>query len=489
MERELCDLAAKLVRGSPNGYVSGSAPEAASRRTKLVRNLLKSKRLPEEGWDDATIEHWISQLSLMDSNNFAGNVRAGEREARVASGIVSRRHFRLGHGIGRSGDVVAVQPKAAGSSVINQMTAILVKDLLNRVCGMRLLKGVLVLPMATGMSICLSLLALKRKRMEERPGSPDPKYVLWPRIDQKTCLKSIATACLVPVVIPNKLDGDTVRTDVGAIEDKVRQLGAENILCVLSTTSCFAPRVPDDVEAIARVCAKHGIGHIINNAYGVQDGKCCHIVNEACRVGRVDAVVQSTDKNLMVPVGGAIVAGPDKDFIEKYMSRCYAGRASMSPILDVLITLLSLGAKGYARLRDERKRLTTRFADVMQKVAEKHGARILSTPRNKVSFGITIPGIEIDDDDRAITAFGAMLFARGVSGARVVSCLASKTVADIEFSGYGASFTGYHSAYCALACAIGISSADIDALADRLDVTLADWTKKRKKKKNESLLR
>lgn len=33
------------------------------------------------------------------------------------------------------------------------------------------------------------------------------------------------------------------------------------------------------------------------------------------RVGRVDAVVQSTDKNFLVPVGGCIIAGGVKDDI------------------------------------------------------------------------------------------------------------------------------------------------------------------------------
>ncbi len=47
----------------------------------------------------------------MDRNNFPDNVGVGEREARVASDLVARRHFRLAHGIGRSGDVAAVQPK------------------------------------------------------------------------------------------------------------------------------------------------------------------------------------------------------------------------------------------------------------------------------------------------------------------------------------------------------------------------------------------
>ena len=47
----------------------------------------------------------------MDSNNFVDNVGVGEREARVACPLVARRHYGLAHGIGRSGDVAAEQPK------------------------------------------------------------------------------------------------------------------------------------------------------------------------------------------------------------------------------------------------------------------------------------------------------------------------------------------------------------------------------------------
>jgi O-phospho-L-seryl-tRNASec:L-selenocysteinyl-tRNA synthase len=36
-----------------------------------------------------------------------------------------------------------------------------------------------------------------------------------------------------------------VRTDMKALEATLDKLGAENVLCVLSTTSCFAPRAPD----------------------------------------------------------------------------------------------------------------------------------------------------------------------------------------------------------------------------------------------------
>ena len=53
----------------------------------------------------------LQEVALMDSNNFVDNVGVGEREARVACDLVARRHFRLAHGIGRSGDVGAEQPK------------------------------------------------------------------------------------------------------------------------------------------------------------------------------------------------------------------------------------------------------------------------------------------------------------------------------------------------------------------------------------------
>ena len=45
-------------------------------------------------------------------------------------GIVARRHFNFGHGIGRSGDISEVQPKAAGSSLLYQLTNRMVLDLI-----------------------------------------------------------------------------------------------------------------------------------------------------------------------------------------------------------------------------------------------------------------------------------------------------------------------------------------------------------------------
>ena len=57
---------------------------------------------------------------------------------------------------------------------------------------------------------------------------------------------------------------------------------------------------------MAEICHNLGIPHVVNNAYGVQSSKCMHILEESGKREknrRVDAFVQSTDKNLMVPVG------------------------------------------------------------------------------------------------------------------------------------------------------------------------------------------
>lgn len=46
--------------------------------------LLSNRRLPARGWDDAQIEYLLTEISLMDSNNFSENVGVGEREGRVS---------------------------------------------------------------------------------------------------------------------------------------------------------------------------------------------------------------------------------------------------------------------------------------------------------------------------------------------------------------------------------------------------------------------
>lgn len=48
-----------------------------------------------------------------------------------------------------------------------------------------------------------------------------------------------------PVVIENVLEEDMLRTDLKAITEKIAELGSDQVACVLTTTSCFAPRAID----------------------------------------------------------------------------------------------------------------------------------------------------------------------------------------------------------------------------------------------------
>ena len=55
----------------------------------------------------------------------------------------------------------------------------------------------------------------------------------------------MVSAGFTPIVIENILEGDELRTNVEAIEQEILRVGSEQILCVHTTTSCFAPRVPE----------------------------------------------------------------------------------------------------------------------------------------------------------------------------------------------------------------------------------------------------
>ena len=137
----------------------------------------------------------------MDSNNFESSCGVGEREGRIYSQMVFERNFGLGHGIGRSGDVNALQPKAIGSSLLVKLTKAMTLNVIRKVCNLSCIKDCIVLPFATGMAISLTLLTLAAEKTEA-------KYVIWPRLDQKTCLKSILTSNLIPIVIEESLVGD-----------------------------------------------------------------------------------------------------------------------------------------------------------------------------------------------------------------------------------------------------------------------------------------
>jgi O-phospho-L-seryl-tRNASec:L-selenocysteinyl-tRNA synthase len=460
---------------------------------KAFRSLFVNRRLPDDGWTEFDIQHFLFMLSTLDTNNKTPVQNAssqstdgsrwcgvGEREGRVYSNLVAQRHFGLGHGIGRSGDITEPQPKALGSSVLAKLTLILVLDLVRRGSGLDrrtvAAHGVL-LPMCTGMTMALVLSSLRQSVDGVDTSSRD--VVLWSRIDQKSVLKSIQTAGLQCIVIPTKLEGDAVSTDMDALRAGLDKYG-KRVLAVVTTSSCFAPREPDAVDKVAALCKEHDVCHVINHAYGLQSAKTNKLLNRACVIGRVDAVVSSLDKNFLVPVGGALVLSPNESVV-KNIGKTYAGRASSSPHVDLFITLLSMGINGYKTLLEQRQTILQTFPQRLSQVVEKHGERLLHCQQNDISFGITLDGL-CGNDNSDITALGAMLFSRCVSGTRVVPKATDKKVCGILFRGFGSSVDDYPHSYLTAACALGLQDEEVTLFTRRLDKTLSDFKKKQKKK-------
>ena len=54
-----------------------------------------------------------------------------------------------------------------------------------------------------------------------------------------------------PVIVENILEGDQLVTDVEAIRRHVESVGADSVLCVMTTTSCFAPRSVDRYSGLS----------------------------------------------------------------------------------------------------------------------------------------------------------------------------------------------------------------------------------------------
>jgi O-phospho-L-seryl-tRNASec:L-selenocysteinyl-tRNA synthase len=516
-------------------------------QSKVLSILIQHKKIPNEPLSDLAIQSILLTLSALDTNReFTLNhthltslterwVGVGEREGRIYSSLVSSRNFGLGHGMGRSGDIMEPQPKAVGSSIMVQLTKYMVLDCMRRGAG---LKGDLedgkcparfglVLPLCTGMSMALVLSSLNknktrartRMQSDESDDSRQKNVVLWSRIDQKTCYKAVLSAGFQCVVVPTKVEGDMVVTDLDAIKRNLDKY-KNRVLAVISTTSCFAPRVPDQIDEIGKLCQAENVAHVINNAYGLQCQTIAKLINRACVVGRVDAIVCSTDKNFLVPVGGAIVISPRESVIQT-VGQVYAGRASLAPILDLFITLLSMGLSGYKKLLQDRRMLMKDFEARMQQVATMYGERLLSCcPKNTISYGITLDrlsqpsytynsGEDADDDvdhdhdtmkmNKDATAdamkttslFGSMLFTRCVSGTRVVAKGSTKVIQGQEFRGFGSSTDDYPYSYLTAACAIGLTRDEMNDFFTRLEKCFKDfWARRekelKKKKKNKN---
>ncbi|GAB68262.1 UGA suppressor tRNA-associated antigenic protein [Plasmodium cynomolgi strain B] len=327
----------KAVQGDicSNRY-SLISKQTLNQKENTLWNILNYGRVPNEGLNEITIMSILHQISSQNLCNSEKNVKIGERENRIYSALVRNKYIGFGHGIGRSGNLEDVQPKSAGNSVLAKATTSFVKDLIKSF-GIKSCEDVYILPYATGMCLSTCLLYTKKERKKS-------EYVIISRIDHKTCYKCIDFCALKYLVVDMVYKDEELFTNLNEIE-KLIQKYDEQICCVMSVTSSYAPRNSDDIVKIAHICKRYNIPHIINNAFGLQCTYLCKEIQKCFESkGRVDFVVQSCDKNFLVPVNGGIVFSSDKKKM-KELKKHYPGRTPVHAYLDLFITLLELGKK------------------------------------------------------------------------------------------------------------------------------------------------
>jgi O-phospho-L-seryl-tRNASec:L-selenocysteinyl-tRNA synthase len=379
----------------------------------------------------------LQLLSSLDTDKDPEAARVGEREARVASPFIGRLSAGFNHGIGRSGKLAAPQPKAPGASLMQQVANNVALDAVRKL-GLSNMKSGIVTPLSTGMSISLILGALRREL-----GS---KRVLFPRIDHTSPLRAIALAGLEKNIIPTIIDGDAVQVDMDTLEKEIKRTKSN---AVLATTTFFPPRESDPIKEIAKSCAEHDVPLIVNNAYGVQSERTMSEIRSAADAGRVDAVVQSSDKNFLSPVGASIIVSPSKDFIEQVMET-YAGRASAAPVVQTLAALLALGMENYKDLRQQQTENLALLHEKLNEIAKKLNQRVLSV-WNPVAYALTMDGLDVKE-------IGARLYNARVTGPRAV-----------EKGAYGSSSDNYPHSYLVMNAAIGASKNDVITATAKLD--------------------
>jgi O-phospho-L-seryl-tRNASec:L-selenocysteinyl-tRNA synthase len=401
-----------------------------------AKDVLNRRVFPDLPLSEDQISLLLKLLSSMDTDKDPKAARVGEREGRIASPLLNQLSGGFNHGIGRSGHVTAPQPKAPGASLMQQVANNVALDAIRKL-GLRNVRGGLIAPLSTGMTIGLVLATLRRDH--------DIRRVLYPRIDHKSPRRGIILTGMDIVDIPTIMNGDAVQADLASLEKGLRK---ETSAAVLATTTFFPPREPDPVKEIAKLCQETDTPLVINNAYGVQSSKMMATVSSAIDAGRVDAVVQSSDKNFLSPVGASVVVAPEEKTIDQ-ISETYAGRATAAPIVQTFVALLSLGLTRYNKLQKQQVENKKQLQASLSELAQSTEQRVLDVD-NIVACAITMNNLDVRD-------IGAKLYNLRVTGPRAV-----------EKGGFGSCINEYPHSYLVMNAAIGATKNDIEVATAKL---------------------
>ena len=423
---------------------------------KPIKILFEQKNLPQTPWSDEQIEFLLTMLSNMDTDKDEKASRVGEREARIASKLQLKTSGGFCHGIGRSGFLTAPQPKAPGASIMYELTNTLALNFLKKF-GLPNIKSAIILPLCTGMALSLCIGALRPDWNDEK--LLHKRKVIVPQIDHKSLIKGLDLMGIARKTVKGKVFGDAVRIPIEDIKSALD----DDCFAVISTTSFFPPREYDNIKEISKFAKENNLVHIVINAYGVQSLDWMKLIRVGIDAGRIDVIIQSTDKNALTPIGGAIIASPTEEIITK-ISQAYAGRASATPIINFLISMLSLGIEGYEKLIANQNQNRSLLEDKLKLVAKKYNERILDV-FNPVAVAVSLKNLKSEQ----LFAFGGALYNLRVTGPRVY---------NPKEEVFGTCTSDYTTPYIVMNAAIGASTEDIILSVERFEKALIQITQK-----------
>ena len=434
---------------------------------KNIENILNHRKILNEPMEDYEIELFLKLLSLMDTDKDKKSLRIGEREGRIASELQNKLVAGFCHGIGRSGNLTDPQPKAPGASIMYSITNSLLTSFLNK---LGLPVKCIGTPVSTGVSISLCLSAIRKKY--------NCNTVIYPYASHKSPIKAVSFSGMKMRLVETVLseDKESVYVPIEHIEEaikkeidnninnninnlyknniynninkKSRNNSYEYIPCVLSTLTFFPPRDSDNIVEIAKICEEYNIPHIINGAYAIQSKHYIDMLRKALKY-RVDAVVSSSDKNLLTPIGGGIIYSKDESILKK-ISKSYPGRACASPIVNMLISLLAIGFNNYKKLMEQQVKSKSLLDELLVNIAKETNNKLLNT-NSPIASCITTKLNPVE--------LAGKLYSLRITGPRGVS----------KNDKFGNCYLGkFPYNYIVLNAAIGVEDSDIINAVDKL---------------------
>jgi len=438
-----------------------------------IEDLFSQQKPPEKGWNDSQIKFLLGILASLDTNNDIKTFKIGEREGRISTPLLYDLSGGFTHGIGRSGDIKAPQPKAIGGSILNILTDQMVLFIIKRL-GCDNIKGALTIPLSTGMALALTIRAMYNYYFQ---NSNQKCEFLFLRIDHKSPIKSLSLAGvkwkLIETVVGSEYEKlypnisisqkrfiqthgtDAVYVPIEDIEKNIN----ENTVGIISTTTFFPPRAPDNIKEIAKIAKERNLIHIINNAYGIQSPLIVNMIKSAIDAGRVDSIIQSTDKNFLTPVGGSIITSPNSQNL-KAITEAYPGRGSATPIIHLFVSLLSMGINKYFEYINIQQKNRKLLEELLTDVARKYNERVLNI-NNPIACTMSLSNFNVTQ----LENLKGYLYHMRVTGPRVLIP---------SLNSFGSSINNYSVPYIVMNAAIGTDEKDIIGAVDKLDKALND---------------